>query len=379
MVKKEVFKSLILLIAITFTWTIMANAKIIPEVTAKSAIVIDQRTGRILYSKNINEKRSMASTTKIMTAIVAIENGNMNDYVKVSKKACQVGGSSIWLEENEILPLEELIYGLMLKSGNDASYAIGEHIGNGDINKFIDMMNRKAIELGALDTSFVNTHGLDHEDHHTTAYDLARISAYGMDNEKFRSIVSTKEKSISWPNCQWSRYLKNTNKMLWLYEGSNGIKTGFTNKAGRCLVSAADKNHMELISVVLHSNDIWTDSQAILDYVYNNYSPLLIIKKNEFIKSIEVINGMENHCNVYSGDDIIIPIENEEKKDLRIEFCLPKKVYAPTMKEQIVGDINVYIGDDLIVQEDVYVKESIRKRSPHLIFRKFLNYLKVTS
>lgn len=373
------FKVFILLIMTTFTFTNLAIATIPPEVTAVSAIVLDQKTGRILYSKNINEKRPMASTTKIMTAIVALENGDMNDYIKVSKKASEIGGSSIWLEENEELTLEELLYGLMLKSGNDASYAIGEHIGQGRIDKFIDMMNKKAMELDAFDTSFKNTHGLDSEDHYTTAYDLARISAYGMNKDGFRTIVSTKEKNISWSTSQWDRKLKNTNKMLWTYDGSNGIKTGFTNKAGRCLVSSAKKNDLELISVVLHSNDIWSDSKTILDYAYDNYHPLLIVKKDEFIKSIQVINGIKDHANAYCKEEIILPVNSNEKDKVKIEYCIPDKIQAPTIKEQIVGDIKVYIGDSLIVQKDVYIKESIRKKSPNIFFRKFLKYWKNVS
>jgi D-alanyl-D-alanine carboxypeptidase (penicillin-binding protein 5/6) len=373
MIKKNL-KICILLIIILFSYNNIVYANTLPDISSDSAIVIEQKTGRILYSKNIDEKRPMASTTKIMTAIVAIENGDMGDVVKISKKASGIGGSSIWLEENEKLTLEELLYGLMLRSGNDAAYAIGEHIGNGEIQNFIDMMNKKAKELNALNTSFANPHGLDHDEHYTTAHDLAKISAFGMGNDLFKTIVSTKKKTISWSSSEWNRSLNNKNKMLWNYEGGNGIKTGYTSKAGKCLVSSAIQNDMQLISVVLHSNDIWSDSKTILDYVFNTYRPFSIVKKDEYIKSIQVINGTKEIISTYSVDNIVIPLSEGEEGSVKVQLSIPDNIEAPIQKEQLIGNLDVFVGDEKIDSTEIYVKESIAERAPNTMLKKFIRY-----
>lgn len=349
-------------------------ATTLPDISSNSAIIMDQESGRILYSKNINEKRPMASTTKIMTAIVAIENGDLEDVVAISKEASETEGSSIWLGENEKLTLEDLLYGLLLRSGNDAAFAIAEYVGHGDIEKFIDIMNKKAKSLEALHTSFVNPHGLDHQEHYTTAYDLAKISAYAMNNNMFKTIVSTKKKTIPWDGSEWNRSLHNTNKMLWNYEGANGIKTGYTSKAGKCLVSSASKNNMQLISVVLQSNDIWSDSKAILDYSFDTYKPYAIVKKDEYLKSIQVLNGAKEIINVYCADDIVIPLSEGEEKSVKVELSIPDQIEAPIQKEQIIGNVDVFVGDEKIDSENIYVKESIAVKAPNTIFKKLIEY-----
>lgn len=364
--KKKVF--LIISIMLIFAYQI-GYAAPVPDISAESAMVIEQNTGRVLYSKNADIRRPMASTTKIMTAIVALENGQMDDQVTVSKKAANIEGSSIWLEENERLSLEELLYGLMLSSGNDAAYAIGEHIGGGDIEYFIEMMNKKARELSAHNTNFTNPHGLDNENHYTTAHDLAKIAAYGMKNEDFRKIVSTKKKSISWSAHEWNRSLNNKNKMLWNYEGANGIKTGYTGKSGKCLVSSANRKGMQLVSVVLKSNDIWADSTNILDYAFDLYSPYCVVKEGEYLRSIPVLNGKKERIALYSKDEIIIPISKIEQDQINVEIDIPESLEAPIMNEQLVGDILISIGDELIASSKIVVKDKIDKRSPQSIFK----------
>ncbi len=268
--KKFVFYLFILLYFMSSV-KVYANSDY-PSIFAKSAIVIDQETGRVLYEKNSHEKLPMASTTKIMTLLVALEKGNLKDIVTVSKRAASVGGSSIWLSPGEKIDMESLLYGLMLNSGNDAATAIAEHIG-GSVENFAKIMNEKAKEIGAYDTHFVTPSGLDIgiDDHYTTAYDLALITRYAFRYPKFAEIVSTKEKTIPWEGKEWDRYLRNKNKLLWIYEGADGVKTGFTNKAGRCLVSSATREGRRFIAVVLNSPPMWEDSIKILDYAFSKY------------------------------------------------------------------------------------------------------------
>ncbi|HHY79044.1 MAG TPA: D-alanyl-D-alanine carboxypeptidase, partial [Thermoanaerobacter sp.] len=211
---------LYLFILLYFMSSVKVYAESYPSISAKAAIVMDQETGRVLYEKNSHEKLPMASTTKIMTLLVALEKGNLNDIVTVSKRAASVGGSSIWLSPGEKIDMESLLYGLMLNSGNDAATAIAEHIG-GSVESFVEIMNQKAKEIGAYNTHFVTPSGLDIgiDDHYTTAYDLALITRYAFRYPKFAEIVSTKEKTIPWEGKEWDRYLRNKNKLLWIYEG----------------------------------------------------------------------------------------------------------------------------------------------------------------
>ena len=215
-------------------------------VPPQSAIVMEKESGRILYEINPRQKLPMASTTKIMTAIVALEKGNPADNVTISATAEGVEGSSMYIRQGEIMSLEELLYGLMLCSGNDAAVAIAEHVG-GNIEQFVQMMNQKAQEIGALDTHFDNPNGLPSDSHYSTAYDMALITAYGLKNATFAKIVSTREMTISGYGKQYVRQLVNHNKLLRMYPDCIGVKTGFTKEAGRCLVSAAKRDGMTLI------------------------------------------------------------------------------------------------------------------------------------
>ncbi|SJZ33863.1 D-alanyl-D-alanine carboxypeptidase (penicillin-binding protein 5/6) [Garciella nitratireducens DSM 15102] len=370
LIKKILFFIFIFIFILSIQITSASNLNI----SCESAIVIEQNTGRILYSKNIDRKRAMASTTKIMTAIVAIENGHLDDIITISQNAAEIEGSSIYLEANEHLTLEELLYGLMLRSGNDAAYAIAEYIGGGNVEKFINMMNRKAEEIGANNTHFMNPHGLHDKQHYTTAHDLAKITAYAMKNETFKKIISTKNKTISWENHEWNRSLTNKNKMLWNYQGGNGVKTGYTTDAGKCFVSSAFRNNIQLIAVVLKSNDIWKDATALLDYGFDHYKPYKVISKEDYLKSISVIEGTKDRIRTYSKKDVIIPIRKEEKDKIQVKIVLPEEIQAPVMREQIVGKLEVYVNNEKIDSTDIYVKDSIQKKSVQNMFEKFINH-----
>lgn len=238
-----------------------------PGINSRYAVVMDFESGRVLFEKNSRNIVPMASTTKIMTAIVALENSLPDEIVTVSKRASSVGGSTIGLKEGQKVTMQELIYGLMLQSGNDCAIAISEHIG-GSVEKFIWMMNSKAFNIGAFNTNFVTPHGLDADGHFTTAYELALITRYAFSNEEFKKIVSSKEVVLDGAN--GIRKFHNINKLLWSYNGADGVKTGYTGKAGKCLVSSASRNGKRIICVVLNSSQRWDDSKKLLEYGFNN-------------------------------------------------------------------------------------------------------------
>ena len=255
------------------------------SLSAVSAILIDAKTGDCLYEKNADRKMPMASTTKIMTAICTLENINSNVPVTVKKEAAGIEGSSIYLTAGEKITIKELLCGMLLNSGNDAATALALEVG-GTVEGFSKLMNKTAKKIGATSSNFKNPSGLYEEEHYTTARDLAKISAYALQNPLIRWIVSSKELKISGGEKAKVRYLKNHNKLLWQYEGCTGIKTGYTKKCGRCLVSSAEKNGRELIAVTLNAPDDWRDHTALFDYGFSLVGGGLInsgadIKKEE--------------------------------------------------------------------------------------------------
>ncbi|MFD1427807.1 D-alanyl-D-alanine carboxypeptidase [Kroppenstedtia sanguinis] len=253
-------------------------------VSAQAAAMIDVQSGRILYEKNAGQQMRIASLTKIMTAIVAIEDGDLTEKVKVKPGAVGVEGSSIYLKPGEEIPLEHLLYGLMLRSGNDAAVAIAEHIG-GSVEGFVYKMNEKAEYLGLEKTHFQNPHGLDAKEHYSSAGDLARLTAYALKNPVFRKIVSTQVKTLPWPGEEWHRKWYNKNKMLRLYPGGDGVKTGFTKLSRRTLVSSATREGRQIATVTLNAPDDWEDSMKLLEYGFRQFQPVQLVKKGKKFSS----------------------------------------------------------------------------------------------
>lgn len=312
--------------------------------SAHSAVVLDGATGRVLFEKNAYEERSMASTTKIMTALVALENGSLGDVVTVSRNASGVEGSSIWLGVGEKISLENLLYGLMLQSGNDAAVAIAEHVG-GSVEGFAEMMNQKAAELGANNTHFMNPSGLDQEGHYTTAYDLALITRHAMSNEMFRTIVSTKNKTIPWEGHEFSRTLKNHNKLLSLYEGCDGVKTGFTKKTGRCLVSSATRNGSQLIAVTLNAPDDWNDHMSLLDEAFGAYALTELVSAGSVVKTLPVADGKADTVRIETSKSLGVPLAEGEASLVGCRIELPEGLTAPVSYGQHVGEAVYTLGD----------------------------------
>ncbi len=342
-------------------------------ITAKSAILIEATTGRVLYEKNAFEKMPMASTTKIMTAIIAIENCDLDDIVVVSSNAGAVGESSIWLAEGEKMTMSDMLFGLMLASGNDAAVAIAEHVA-GSVDTFSDMMNAKAKEIGAYNTNFCNPNGLPADNHYTTAYDLALISAYAMNNDFFRELVKTQYKTIPWEGHEYNRVVKNKNKLLWKYDGGNGIKTGYTKAAGRCLSAAAQRDGMQLISIVLSASDMFGDCMKLMDYGFENYSSKLIQKAGEYIGDVNVKQGVEDYFRVYTQQDIYYPLTDEEFGRIEKRVYLEKELDAPVLEGQKAGYVDIWLGNNQIYSAALKAPNTIGENSYHYNVGKILEW-----
>ncbi len=306
------------------------------DLSASSAILMEAENGTLLYQKNAFVRRGMASTTKIMTALVAIENGDLKKTVTVSDKAIGVEGSSIYLKPKEKLTLEELLYALLLQSANDAATAIAIEIG-GSVEGFANMMNEKAEALGLTATHFTNPHGLDNENHYTTAYDLAKITAAALKNEIFRKICSTYKKTI--PDGEdGTRVLVNHNKLLRLYDGAIGVKTGFTKKNGRCLVGAAEREGLTLISVTLGAPDDWNDHKKMLDYGFDRYEKDELAAAGAFAVPLPIAGGTAEYVMAANKNavSVLLP-RNFNAVTTRIETNRP--LYAPVKEGDTVGTV----------------------------------------
>ncbi|MBM7555307.1 D-alanyl-D-alanine carboxypeptidase family protein [Halanaerobacter jeridensis] len=307
-------------------------------VTAESAILIDAETGEIFYRKNIHQPRPPASTTKIMTGILAIETGNLSDEVTASLEAAHEGGSSIYLTAGEKLTLKEMIYGLLVKSGNDAAVAIAQYIG-GSVENFAAMMNFKAKQVGAKNTNFQNPNGLPQEGHLTTAYDLSQIARYALENDFFAQVVATPKKRISWPKHSWDRILKNTNKLLTRCDFVTGVKTGYTRAAGRCLVAAAEQGDRKLISVVLKSNQLWQDSLNLLHYGFDNFNKKCIVKKGAILDQVEIAN---QKLNLKAAKNAFQIVKNEREIKLQKKIKYKDNVKLPVLEGEKLGELILY-------------------------------------
>lgn len=336
----------------------------------QGSILMDFDTKEILYEKNMDMQLYPASTTKIMTAILAIENANLSDIVTVDQESINLTeGSHIALEPGERLTMEQLLYALLVQSANDAAYVIAKHI-SGSHEAFANLMNQKAKELGATNTHFVNPNGLHEDEHVTTAYDLAIIAQYAMQNESFRKFVNTLTYTIEPTNIKAEpRYLKNTNKLLFSteainvdgkyipakYEGASGVKTGTTGRALNCLVSFAEKDGQRLLAVVLKANgiNVYSDTHKLLNYGFNNFSNTIIGYKNEFVENIKVENGIQGFVAGIIDNDFIYPLSNENINKIQEKITIRENLAAPISSGEILGTKEYYLEDKLIGKANI--------------------------
>jgi D-alanyl-D-alanine carboxypeptidase (penicillin-binding protein 5/6) len=336
-----------------------------PEIKASAAVLMDALGGRVLWEKNAHSPLPPASTTKITTAILALEKGNLSDRVRVSSRAAQVPEASIWLEEGEELSLEELLYALLLQSANDAAVAIAEHIAQTE-EKFVELMNQRARELGALNTHYMNPHGLDHPDHYTTAYDLAILTRHALSFPEFRRIVSTVRKTIPWAGHPWNRVLYNRNRLLAgveAYPGALGVKTGYTRRAGSCLVAAAQRDGLELIAVVLNSPSIYQEVRALLDYGFACFRAKPVVSSDQWVAVVRVSRGTAAEVRVYPEKSVSVAVRPEEEERITTRMDLPEHLEAPVLENQVVGKLEVALGRDRIVSVNLVAGQSVARRS----------------
>ena len=338
---------------------ILETDKAPPTLSAKSAVLIDGDSGEILSSKNPDERLPMASTTKIMTALVAIEEGDLESVVRIPREAVGVEGSSIYLYEGEELKLYDLVLALMLESANDAATAIAIALG-GSVDGFADMMNQKALELGLENTHFENPHGLDSEEHYTTARELGKIAAYAMKNDTFREIVSTKKETVPLNGDEGVRLLINHNRLLKSYEGAIGVKTGYTKKSGRCLVSAAERDGLTLICVTLSAPDDWNDHRSLLDYGFSLYESRLIFAKNQFSHTLPTVGGEGEYVTLTNRDEVRLTMP-KSVTDVKYRVEAPRFTYAPIAEDELLGTLICSVNGKDVAEVPLYAAYSVEK------------------
>ena len=359
-----------------------SNVSELPKTNSRRYIVYDRISKSMIIGKNEDVKSAMASTTKIMTTIVILEKADLNEKVTVSAKAGGTGGSRLGLKRGDKASVRDLLYGLMLRSGNDAAVALAEHVG-GSVKGFAELMNEKAIELGLTNTHFVTPHGLDDANHYTTALELAKLTDYAMNNETFAKIVGTKSTTIYINN--QSRQINNTNELLGVLNGVVGVKTGFTNNAGRCLVTETKRNNIDIITIVLGADtkkDRTKDSVNLIEYTFSKYKMYnleeQIIKefnkwKNINEKRILIIKGKTSNPKLALGaiEKATIPICDNDKIEYSINALT--EVEAPVEQWNVMGTLTVKLNGEILENIDIVNVNEVQKRDWKDYFKIVLN------
>ncbi|MCR4398921.1 MAG: D-alanyl-D-alanine carboxypeptidase [Firmicutes bacterium] len=332
------------------------------EVSADAALLMDWASGTVLFEKNPHRPMHPASITKMMTAIVALEDGYLGDVVTVSRYAAETPGSSMGLAEGGRYLLEDLLAGLMIVSGNDAAIAIAEHIA-GSEQAFVQRMNEKALKLGAVNTTFLNPHGISEPGHLSTAYDLALIARHGLSIPYFSRLVGTREKDAWRLDRMWELPLANTNRLLWGFQGADGVKTGTTSAAGACLCASATRNGFRVIAVVLHADSRWRDSELLLEHAFSNYEPAQSFKRGDVLARVEVVGGMKRSVNAVLDSDLVGVVRKGEDSTLRIEVEAEKRVRAPVDKWAQLGWARLWTKDRLVAVAGLCAAERVERRT----------------
>ena len=348
------------------------------EVNAKAAVLIEADSGRVLYEQHAYTRLPMASTTKIMTALVVLERCDLRATVAVDERAVGVEGSSVYLYPGELLTVEQLLYAVLLSSANDAAAALAYLVAD-SIEGFAVLMNQKAAEIGVRDTHFQNPHGLDADGHYTTAYDLAVITAYALQNEDFLRIVSTQKKVIPLQGQEGARVLRNHNRLLASYSGCIGVKTGFTKKSGRCLVSAAERDGVRLICVTLDCPDDWRTHTQLLDMGFATYERVSLADANAYMTSLPVVGGTQSQ--IYLQTDAAVSVAlPRERGEIACKIVADHLVYAPVSPGQYLGEAIWTLDGEEIARAPLYAMYGVQKkqvkRSPFGWLWALLNKLK---
>ena len=327
----------------------------VEAISAQKAILLDAQTGRVLYEKEPDSRSLIASTTKIMTALIVCEQCNVLDRMRIPKEAVGIEGSSMYLKEGEILTLQELLYGLMLHSGNDAAVALAIYCG-GTVEGFAQLMNDKAHRLGLTGTHFENPNGLDSPNHYSTARDLAVLSAYAMKNPIFAQTVGAKTVRVG------ERSLRNHNKLLWRVDGADGVKTGYTKAAGRILVSSAARQGRRLICVTINDGNDWADHAALLEDGFSRYTPVQILREGDCVGTVELMSGEADRVQLLAAEDFVYPLAADEKTEVLLSG--PGFAYAPVVQGEQAGIAYICIGDEVAGQVDVIYGQTVEQTKP---------------
>lgn len=361
--KRTIIILIIILIISTFQGAALAEDL---NLSAQSYIVMDEVSGRVLVEHDSHKEMPMASTTKIMTALIAIENCDLDDIVKVDERSINIEGSSIYLKNEEKISMLDLLYGLMLRSGNDSAVAIANHICDTE-EEFIEMMNRKARDIGAKNTNFADPHGLSDENHYSTAYDLALITREAFIYEIFEEIVASKSYMSKRGE---NEYFVNKNKTLWEYEDGDGVKIGYTSSSGRCLVSSAKREEMRLIAVSLNAPNWFNDNYLLMDYGFDNYNSYIIYGKYQLMKKLQL--PYDRELNMITEKELIYPLDEDERKNLKVNISINEDIQLPIKEGEIVGRIDTYL-DGVIIKKDYLISANDIKKAS--IIEKFLKFI----
>ncbi len=332
----------IITVAIVFFSTVTAKTyaeEKIPQVSAKGCVLIEEKTGKIIFDENANEKLPMASTTKIMTTLLCLESGNLDDQFIVDSNAIKVEGSSMGLVEGDVVTKRDLCYGMMLPSGNDAANVTAIKLG-GSIENFAVMMNERAEEIGMTRTCFVTPSGLEGDGHGASAYDMALLAREALRNPEFAEICSQSSAKVMFGNPPYERWLKNTNKLLTMYDGVKGVKTGFTDEAGRCLVSACERDGVSLICVTLNDRDDWNDHIKLYDYGFSVLKPAQLT--NDEILHVEVAGGTEESVPVKAEGCITFGSDGMTENRITSTLFISPFKYAPVKTGDTIGELKYF-------------------------------------
>ncbi len=349
-------RMLAVLLVMLLPWAAEASEPF--AVAARGAVLIDADSGRVLFGQNENAMLPMASTTKVMTTLIALEHSSLDEPVTAGKHAAGVTGTSLYLSEGETLSMEHMLYGLMLRSGNDAAVAVAEHVA-GSVEAFAELMNEKARALDA-DAWFVNPHGLDADGHAISALGLARVMRAAMQNPTFRTITATKRKVIPWVGNEYSRVLENKNRLLTTYEGATGGKTGYTSKAGRCLVFSAERNGLSLIGVVLNCPTWFDTATAMLDYGFESFRTERVAEAGEALARLPVVNGIEAEVAVAAAEPLRAAVPVGSRTETRVN--LPPSLDAPVRSGDVVGSVQLVSDGIVVAQRELRAAGSVERR-----------------
>lgn len=359
--KKIYIFMFILLIFVSSSYASVINKSYI-DIDSPSAVVIDNLTGRVLYEKNAYQKRAMASLTKVMTSILLVENCQMDEKIKVPAQATWQGGSTVGLKKDDTVTAKALLYGMLLPSGNDCACTVAIHLG-GTIENFAKMMNQKAIDIGAKDTNFVTPHGLDDPNHYSTAYDLAIITKYALQNKYINEVVNTIQATIDFDS--FTKTLTNTNALLRKYSYIDGVKTGFTNNANRCLIASATKDDFRVIAVVLGADTTekrFGDAKNLIDATFDRYKLMDISNYLNWYIKVPVYKGNIKYFETKLSEKLIMPLTQDEYNNIYIKQQLIPVINPPSIKGLKVGDVSLNIENEQLYTMPVYTDVDIFKK-----------------